>query len=207
MKITTIGRGTFGGTLERLRRFAGHEVSELGRGADVVLLAGVTGLGDRVVIDATNRLGGEDPPGGHASVTEYVEAETTGPVAKAFNLNFGKLFDWAVAAGPGQASWTYAGTAGAAEPGDEAWMAMVAADPALCLRDADGTGASAPTSAPGASSLADKSARGGVARARRGDDGGPSKPDAPPGAERAPPTSGVPEISTPDEPKRKVTTR
>ena len=115
MKITTIGRGAIGGTLARLWRSAGHEVSELGRdggdaaGADVVLLAvpysavpdalaGVTGLNDRVAIDATNRLGGEDPPGGHASITEYVEAETTGPVAKAFNLNFGRLFDRAAAA-------------------------------------------------------------------------------------------------------------
>ncbi len=79
MKITTIGRGTIGGTLARLWTSAGHEVTELGRaggdaaGADVVLLAvpssvvadalaGVTGLGDQVIIDATNRLGGEAPP-------------------------------------------------------------------------------------------------------------------------------------------------
>ncbi len=115
MKITTIGRGAIGGTLARLWRSAGHEVTELGQdggdlaGADVVLLAvpysavpdaltGVTGLGDQVVIDATNRLGGEDPPSGYASAAEYVKAKTTGPVAKAFNLNFGKLFDRAAAA-------------------------------------------------------------------------------------------------------------
>ena len=72
MKITTIGRGTIGGTPARLWRSAGHEVSELGRdggdlaGADVVLLAvpysavpdalaGFTDLGDRVVIDATEK--------------------------------------------------------------------------------------------------------------------------------------------------------
>ncbi len=101
MKITTIGRGTIGGTLARLWTSAGHQVTELGRAggdaadADVVLvavpssvvadaLAGVTGLGDRVVIDATNRLGGEAPPPGYASVTEYVKANTGGPVAKAF---------------------------------------------------------------------------------------------------------------------------
>lgn len=115
MKITTIGRGTIGGTLARLWRSAGHEVTELGReggdlaGADVVLLAvpysavpdaltGVTGLDDQVIIDATNRLGGEAPPSGYASVTEYVKAHTGGPVAKAFNLNFGNLFEQAAAA-------------------------------------------------------------------------------------------------------------
>ena len=115
MKITTIGRGTIGGTLARLWTSAGHEVTELGRdggdaaGADVVLLAVpssavadalalVTGLDGQIIIDATNRLDGQDPPSGHASVTEYVKAQTGGPVAKAFNLNFGKLFDQAAAA-------------------------------------------------------------------------------------------------------------
>ena len=45
MKITTIGRGTIGGTLEAVWTPAGHEVTELGRdggdaaGSDVVLLA------------------------------------------------------------------------------------------------------------------------------------------------------------------------
>jgi predicted dinucleotide-binding enzyme len=45
MKITTIGRGTIGGTLGGLWTSAGHEVTELGRdggdaaGSDVVLLA------------------------------------------------------------------------------------------------------------------------------------------------------------------------
>ncbi len=110
MKITTIGRGTIGGTLARLWTSAGHEVATLGRaggnvaGSDVVLLAvpssaavdalaGVTGLRDQVIIDATNRLGGEAPPSGYSSVAEYVKANTSGPVAKAFNLNFGKLFE------------------------------------------------------------------------------------------------------------------
>lgn len=114
MKITTIGRGTIGGTLARMWTAAGHEVTQLGRDggdaadADVVLLAvpssvvadalaGVTGLGDQVIIDATNRLGGEAPPIGYASNPEYVKANTSGPVAKAFNLNFGKLFDQAAA--------------------------------------------------------------------------------------------------------------
>ena len=110
MNITTIGRGTIGGNLARLWRSAGHDVTELGRdggdvaGADVVLLAvpygavadalaNVTGLGGQTVIDATNRLGGEAPPDGHASMAEYVKAVTGGPVVKAFNLNFGRLFE------------------------------------------------------------------------------------------------------------------
>ena len=115
LNITTVGRGTIGGTLARLWRTAGHDVTELGRdggdasGADVVLLAvpysavpealaRVTGVGDQVVIDATNRLGGEAPPDGHASMAEYVKAQTGGSVAKAFNLNFGSLFEQAASA-------------------------------------------------------------------------------------------------------------
>jgi len=115
MNITTIGRGAIGGTLGRLWSAAGHEVTELGRGggdvgsADVVLLAvpygavadalaGVTGWSGQVVIDATNRLGGEHPPEGHASAAEYVKATTGGPVAKAFNLNFASLLEQAAGA-------------------------------------------------------------------------------------------------------------
>ena len=68
MKITTIGRGTIGGTLARLWTTAGHDVTELGReggdaaDADVVLLAvpsqavpaalsAVTGLSGKLVIE------------------------------------------------------------------------------------------------------------------------------------------------------------
>jgi 8-hydroxy-5-deazaflavin:NADPH oxidoreductase len=115
MKITTIGKGTIGGTLARLWMTAGHEVTQLGRAggdaadADVVLLAvpneavpaalaGVTGLRDKIIIDATNRLDGEAPPTGYASIAEFVKATTGGPVAKAFNLNYGKLFEQAAAA-------------------------------------------------------------------------------------------------------------
>jgi hypothetical protein len=115
MKITTIGKGMIGGTLGRLWTSAGHEVTQLGRAggdaadADVVLLAvpnqavpaalaGVTGLRGKVIIDATNRLGGEAPPTGYPSIAEYVKATTSGPVAKAFNLNYGKLLDQAAAA-------------------------------------------------------------------------------------------------------------
>jgi predicted dinucleotide-binding enzyme len=114
MKITTIGRGTIGGTLARLWRTAGHEVTELGRdggdisGSEVVLiavpyaavpdaLAGVTGWSDQTILDATNRLGGEHPPSGHPSVADYIKANTAGPVAKAFNLNFGALLEKASA--------------------------------------------------------------------------------------------------------------
>jgi hypothetical protein len=115
MKITTIGKGMIGGTLGRLWTSAGHEVTQLGRAggdaadADVVLLAvpnqavpaalaGVTGLRGKVIIDATNRLGGEAPPTGYPSIAEYVKATTGGPTAKAFNLNYGKLLDQAAAA-------------------------------------------------------------------------------------------------------------
>lgn len=110
MKITTIGRGTIGGTLARLWTTAGHDVQELGReggdasSADVVLLAvpntavpdalaSVTGLDGKVVLDATNRLAGDPPPAGHPSIAEYVKSVTGGPTAKAFNLNFGALFE------------------------------------------------------------------------------------------------------------------
>jgi 8-hydroxy-5-deazaflavin:NADPH oxidoreductase len=112
MKITTIGRGTIGGTLARLWTSAGHEVVQLGReggdagDADVVLLAvpsaavpaalsSVAGLEGKLVLDATNRLDGVDPPAGYPSTAEYVKATTGGPTAKAFNLNFGALFDQA----------------------------------------------------------------------------------------------------------------
>ena len=117
MKITTIGRGTIGGTLGRLWRSAGHEVTELGKDggdaadADVVLLAvpgevvpdalaNVTGLHGKVVLDATNRVGvvKHSAPAGYASIAEYVKAQTGGPTAKAFNLNFGNLFDQAATA-------------------------------------------------------------------------------------------------------------
>jgi 8-hydroxy-5-deazaflavin:NADPH oxidoreductase len=117
MKITTIGRGTIGGTLGRLWRSAGHEVTELGKeggdaaDADVVLLAvpdeavpdalaSVTGLHGKVVLDATNRVGvvEHSAPAGYASIAEYVKAQTGGPTAKAFNLNIGNLLDQAATA-------------------------------------------------------------------------------------------------------------
>jgi predicted dinucleotide-binding enzyme len=115
MRITTIGRGSIGGTLARLWTAAGHEVTTLGReggdaaDADVVLLAvrhadipaalsGVTGLAGKLVIEASNRLEGEAAHDGHASNAEYVKAVLGGPTAKAFNLNFGKLLERAAQA-------------------------------------------------------------------------------------------------------------
>ena len=115
MKITTIGRGSIGGTLAGLWTAAGHQVNTLGRDggdasdADVVLvavrhadipaaLAGVTGLEGKTVIEASNRLDGEAPHEGHASNAEYVKAVLGGPTAKAFNLNFGKLLEGAAQA-------------------------------------------------------------------------------------------------------------
>jgi 8-hydroxy-5-deazaflavin:NADPH oxidoreductase len=111
MKITTLGRGSIGGTLARLWTEAGHEVTTLGHDggdvgdADVVLLAvpseavpealtRFTGLQGKVVLDATNRMTAA-PPAGHASIAEYVKAQTGGPTAKAFNLNFGSLLEQA----------------------------------------------------------------------------------------------------------------
>jgi predicted dinucleotide-binding enzyme len=111
MKITTIGRGNIGGTLGRLWASAGHEVTRLGRDggdasdADVVLMAvlsgavpdaltRVTGLDGKVVLDATNRMSAA-PPAGYPSIAEYIKAQTGGPTAKVFNLNFGALLEQA----------------------------------------------------------------------------------------------------------------
>jgi predicted dinucleotide-binding enzyme len=63
-------------------------------------LASVTGLPGKVVLDATNRVGVVEhfAPAGYASIAEYVKAQTGGPTAKAFNLNFGNLLDQAATA-------------------------------------------------------------------------------------------------------------
>jgi predicted dinucleotide-binding enzyme len=108
MNITTIGKGTIGGGLAKFWEQAGHTVTTLGRAggdasdADVVLVAvpsgaisealgKVTGLEGKIVIDATNPFGGRD--GQYESLAHEVKAHTNGPVAKAFNVNFGALFD------------------------------------------------------------------------------------------------------------------
>jgi predicted dinucleotide-binding enzyme len=109
MKITTIGRGNIGGGLGELWGRAGHEVAELGReggdcsGSEAVLLAvpqaaipdalaGVSGLEGIPVIDAANVVRGPRPEGFN-TIAEYVKSLTGGPVAKAFNANFARLYD------------------------------------------------------------------------------------------------------------------
>lgn len=108
MKITTIGRGNIGGGLGRLWQQAGHEVTSIGReggdasGADVVLVAvpsgsisdalgQVSGLEGQIAIDATNAFAGRDE--GYESLALEVKAHTNGPVAKAFNANFARIYD------------------------------------------------------------------------------------------------------------------
>ena len=108
MNITTIGRGNIGGGLAARWRNAGHDVQELGReggdasGADAVLVAvpsgsiadalgKVAGVQGKVVVDATNAFGGRNDQ--FPSLAHEVESITGGPVAKAFNLNFARLYD------------------------------------------------------------------------------------------------------------------
>jgi predicted dinucleotide-binding enzyme len=108
MKITTVGKGNIGGGLAQLWEQAGHEVTTLGSdggdasGADVVLVAvpsgaisdalgKVTGLEGKVAIDSANAFTGRDES--YESFAHEVKAHTKGPVAKAFNANFGKLYD------------------------------------------------------------------------------------------------------------------
>ena len=109
MRIATIGKGNVGGGLAELWRAAGHDVTEIGReggdasGADAALLAvpagaigeaigKVSGLDGVPVIDATNAV--RDPrPEGFDSLAAYVQSLTGGPVAKAFNANFARIYD------------------------------------------------------------------------------------------------------------------
>ena len=108
MNITTIGRGNIGGGLAARWRKAGHEVQELGKdggdasNADAVLvavpsgviadaLAKVSGLEGKVVIDATNPFAGRNEE--FPSLAHEVKSHTNGPVAKAFNLNFQRLYN------------------------------------------------------------------------------------------------------------------
>lgn len=109
MKIAVIGRGNVGGGLAKLWRAAGHDVTEIGHeggdasGSDAVLLAvrppqiasalaGVQGVGNAPVIDATN-VAGDGLPEGFDSLAGFVKSQTGGPVAKAFNANFAALYD------------------------------------------------------------------------------------------------------------------
>jgi 8-hydroxy-5-deazaflavin:NADPH oxidoreductase len=109
VKITVYGRGNVGGGLADLWERAGHQVTRLGReGGDVsraeaILLAipgGVVAEGmsklrgaqGKTFIDATNRFGVE-PPAGFASNAEFVKAQTGGPTAKGFSLNYARIYD------------------------------------------------------------------------------------------------------------------
>ena len=108
MRIGVIGRGNVGGGLAKLWRDAGHDVDEIGKdggdvsGADALLialpsdaigdaLAKVDGAEGKVTIDASNPLAGR--PESHESLAEYAKSITGGPTAKAFNLNFARIYD------------------------------------------------------------------------------------------------------------------
>ena len=108
MRITVVGRGNVGGGLARLWAAAGHEIETLGReggdasGADVVIIAvpagavadalgGVSGLGGQVAIDACNVVGERNEQ--FESLAHEVKSIVGGPVAKAFNINFARLYD------------------------------------------------------------------------------------------------------------------
>jgi 8-hydroxy-5-deazaflavin:NADPH oxidoreductase len=109
LKIAVVGRGNVGGGLASLWEKAGHDiVARLGNDggdvseADVVLVAvpggaiadaldRVQGIGGKTVIDATN-LVGADPPPGFDSNAEFVRANTNGHTAKSFNLNFANQY-------------------------------------------------------------------------------------------------------------------
>lgn len=108
MKIATIGRGNVGGGLARRWRNAGHEVTEVGSeggdvsGTDAILVAipskaisdalgKVTGLGDQVVIDATNAFTGRTE--GFESLAHEIKSHVPGPVAKSFNCNYAAIYD------------------------------------------------------------------------------------------------------------------
>jgi hypothetical protein len=108
MKITVIGRGNIGGGLGQLWRAAGHDVQELGRdggdasGAEVLLVAvpgpaiadalsRVSGTSGKVTIDATNAVRGRNEA--FESNAHEVRSIVGGPTAKAFNLNFARVFD------------------------------------------------------------------------------------------------------------------
>ena len=107
MKIVTIGRGNIGGGLGAFWLEAGHAVTALGReggdatDADAILVAvpggqiasalgAVSGIEGKVAIDATNAYGGRNEA--YPSLAHEVKAITGGPVAKAFNANYARLF-------------------------------------------------------------------------------------------------------------------
>src|SRR5215210_7919913 len=116
MRIATIGAGNVGGGLATLWEGAGHDLQRVASeggdvsAADVVLLAvpyaaiadalgKARGVVGKPVIDATNTPSGERPSG-FSSLAEYVKSLTGGPVAKAFNTNFARLYGRTGDAGP-----------------------------------------------------------------------------------------------------------
>ncbi|MDQ3863664.1 MAG: dinucleotide-binding protein [Actinomycetota bacterium] len=109
MKIAVIGRGNVGGGLADLWESVGHELRRIGReggdvseveavvvavpgGAIAEALDNVQGIEGKTVIDATN-LVGVDPPPGFYSNAEFVKSRTNGPTAKSFNANFASLYE------------------------------------------------------------------------------------------------------------------
>src|ERR671929_2162694 len=108
MKIAVVGRGNVGGGLADRWEKSGHDVTRIGKDggdvsdADAVLIAvpggavadaleSVQGLEGKTVLDATNLIGAA-PPDGFGSNAEFIKSKTNGPTAKAFNLNFARLY-------------------------------------------------------------------------------------------------------------------
>jgi predicted dinucleotide-binding enzyme len=108
VRITVIGRGNVGGGLARRWEKAGHTVTQIGReggdasDAEAVLvalpsgqiadgLAKVSGLDGKITIDAMNAFGGRNEQ--YESLSHEVKSIVGGPVAKAFNTNFARLYD------------------------------------------------------------------------------------------------------------------
>jgi predicted dinucleotide-binding enzyme len=60
-------------------------------GAVAEAIRKLRGFEGKTVIDATNRFGTEPPPG-FSSNAEFVKSRTNGPTAKAFNLNWARLY-------------------------------------------------------------------------------------------------------------------
>jgi predicted dinucleotide-binding enzyme len=108
VKIAIVGKGNVGGGLAGLWEKAGHDVTAFGKdggdasGADVLVVAcpsgaisdalsSVSGYEGKPAIDATNAFGGRNEE--FESLAAEVKSHTRGPVAKAFNVNFAKLYD------------------------------------------------------------------------------------------------------------------
>jgi predicted dinucleotide-binding enzyme len=108
VKIAIVGRGNVGGGLARLWEKAGHDVTTFGKDggdasdADVLVVAcpsgaisdalsRVTGYEGKPAVDATNAFSGRSEK--FESLAAEVKSHTGGPVAKAFNANFARLYD------------------------------------------------------------------------------------------------------------------